>query len=204
MTVGLGLLVAQAGVKQREFAGKANIQICVKDAKGGWRIVDELKSAPLNFQFSIADAVGSKPLSTTFAFSGRTEKGMQLGASLKKGATGSSDLKTGLVEMELPVQLSVNGKTVDAVLKFTTESASGALGSIRGSRAQINERLRTAQLGMVTSSKIIDHLIAEGVINHEEQYNVSHGIGGGVDDIKAPIVDELLIVIFGEGTLKAL
>lgn len=159
------MLAASTAFKKREFTGNAVIQICAKDSSGKWQIVDDF-TAPLRFQFNIADVASNKGLSTDFAFSGRSKKGLSISARLKNGAIGNSDLTSGLVSLDLPLDITVDGKKAEAVFKFTTESAQGAAGNISGRRAKIDQAAKSAQLGMVSSVVIPNPGV---VVNHEEQ-----------------------------------
>ena len=211
------MLAASATFKKREFSGSAVIQICAEDSSGRWQIVDDF-TAPLQFKFNLADAARDKGLSTDFAFSGRTRKGLSISARLKGGATGNSDLTTGLVSMSLPLDITVDGKRAEAVFNFTTESAQGAAGKISGRRAKINETARSAQLGMVSSVVIPNPGV---VVNREEQAAgqtkesvVDQKQESSAGQKKEPVVEQkkiidekkgdLMIVICGDGLLKSL
>src|SRR5262245_26746233 len=93
--VGFSVLVAQARFRQGAFSGNVNVQVCTRDSAGKWQVVDEM-TAPLGFDFAIADVAKNKDVNTTFGFSGRTKKGVSVSARLKKGAIGNSDLTSGL------------------------------------------------------------------------------------------------------------
>jgi hypothetical protein len=118
-------------------------------------------------------------------------------------------LKTGQVDAELPVQLTVNGKTADVFLKFTTESAAGALGNVRGRRASINQAKRSAQLSMVSGTVIKDIglikdllVVDSGISTDNTPGVVDKNLQKRPPELKPP--DEFLLVIVGDGALQAL
>ena len=149
----------------------------------------------------IALAAG-KEVKSEFAFNGKSAGGRQVNVRLLRPGKGSSDLTEGKVGLELPLELSLDGKKSELLLKLTTESADSADGgTINGRRARIDHQARTATLAMVGNARFKDLLHVSEAVEQPRDDAISNIKGGKVGKVKAP--SELLLVVQSEGKLAA-
>src|SRR5581483_4443027 len=130
--VGFTVLVADTVTKQREATTEVILEL---RAKG-----------PANFTASIAEIASGKELTTGHNWTARSEKGRTINVRLAGPAKVRLDVTSGLLQLDAPFDVTVDGKKFRLNQKLSTESASAPVGQISGKKAQVNvsERSLTA------------------------------------------------------------
>jgi len=177
--------------KKRDFEGQIKAELCRKGADGRWEVFDTLVVPSVRLSASLTELTSGKDVNSEFTFQGKSAEGRQINVRMKRAGRGTADLKEGRVGLDLPLELTIDGKTSSLVLALTTESAQAADGTtINGSRAKIDVANRTATLSMVGNAKF-QSLIRDGTSNTR------------VEDLKLAQPSELLVVIRSSGKLTA-
>lgn len=150
----LGMIaVAGASVtEKRDFRGRFEINFCRKTAGGGWEIADKWVS-DTSFSLSVADVATGKEFTANSVWQGRTEKGRFISARLARAGKTKVNLADGKIEVELPFEVTVDGKRFVETFRATTESTAGATGTITGRRAAFNQSARTLTFTVVGSKE---------------------------------------------------
>jgi len=153
-----GVLLARALTAKRDFSGHIKVQFCGKTQDGRWETFDTVDipnvtiSASL-FDLESQDRMGNG-ISSKFTFGGRTEKGRQVNVRLLRPGKAAAELTTGKVELNLPIELLVDGRRFSLPLALTTDTArlpDG--GTISGRRATIDHATHSATLAMVGNAQ---------------------------------------------------
>jgi hypothetical protein len=211
--IAFGVLLASAVTKQRDAAINLRVRLCQKTADG-WTVVDEAKGSA-SFTASVADIASGKEIGTNHVWNVRSEKGRQLSIRLQRAGKVNLNPVSGLLALDLPFEVSVDGKKVTFSAKLSTEQNQSPIGPLNAKKAEINTSARTltaAVAGFTTIKRreLIDEVARVGqsnkvVINHEEQVKgkkegirVPGSVGGS-----AGLNDELIVVIEGSGKATA-
>ncbi|MGE0129928.1 MAG: hypothetical protein AB7U82_17740 [Blastocatellales bacterium] len=215
MFVAFGVFAANVVTKQRDAAVDLKVRLCKKAANGKWEVIDEAKGS-VNFTASVAEVASGKDVNTSHVWSPTSQKGRKLSIRLQRAGKVNLNPVTGLLSLNLPFEVSVDGKKVSFVSNLSTENTSSPIGSLNAKRAEINTSARTltaAVAGFTTLKQrdLIDNVarVGEGkgkvVVNHEEQ------IKGRKESIRTPgvvggsagVLEEFIVVIEGAGKATA-
>jgi hypothetical protein len=150
----LGMITAGAAVtEKRDFRGRFEISFYKKNAGGGWVVADKWIS-DVSFSLSVADVATGKEFTANSVWEGRTEKGRSISARLVRAGKTKVSLADGKIEVELPFEVTVDGKRFVETFKASIESTAGATGAINGRRAVFNQATKTVSLTVVGSKEI--------------------------------------------------
>ena len=188
-----GILLARALTAKRDFSGHIKVQLCGKTQDGRWETFDTVDISSVKFSASLnelesQDRMGN--ITTRFTFSGRTEKGRQVSVRLLRPGKAAAELTTGKVELELPIELSIDGKRFSLPLSLTTESArlpDG--GTISGRRATIDRATHSATLAMVGNASFTGPALNDAIQLVSAKGNLK--------------MSELLLAVQSDGRLTA-
>jgi hypothetical protein len=187
-------LIADTVTKERVISADVTISLCQKNEEGGWDIIDTAK-APLNATARVADLAAGREFTSFHNWTVQSEKGRRINARLADVArTSVIDLASGKINAEVPFDITVDGKKLRLVSKFTNDTLSTPIGELSGKRLEGN--LSSFSGGLVAFNSLkdrsaIDHILAGG-----------HNKFGNKEVVRRPFskrVDELVIVIRGEG-----
>ncbi|HZS07051.1 MAG TPA: hypothetical protein VFD58_19600 [Blastocatellia bacterium] len=208
--VGFTVLVADTVTKQREATTEVILELHQKGPGGAWRVIDRAKG-PANFTASIAEIASGKELTTGHNWTARSEKGRTINVRLAGPAKVRLDVTSGLLQLDAPFDVTVDGKKFRLNQKLSTESASAPVGQISGKKAQVNvsERSLTAEVAGFSSIRQPD--MVERLLHVSEAKKASAETSGKKPDIRSPftatssagIADELIIVVKGSGKVVA-
>lgn len=201
-----GWLMAQAG-KQRDASGTITLELCKKGANGQWQVIDRVKS-PVNFTASVMDLAAGKEITSNFSWRGTSEKGMRAEGRMLRAGKVKIDVTRGLLELDLPMEATVNGKKIPLNVKLSTESISSPTGQISGKKASLNNGTLTAGIvgfSVIKQRDLVDELAKVGDNNgtrkaDQKKENIrTSGVVGG----SAGLSEELIVVMRGDGTVRA-
>ncbi len=207
ITIGaFGWLMAEAG-KQRDASGTITLELCKKGANGQWEVIDRVKS-PVNFTASVMDLAAGKEITSNFSWRGTSEKGMRAEGRMLRAGKVKIDVTRGLLELDLPMEATVNGKKIPLNVKLSTESISSPTGQISGKKASLNNGTLTAGIvgfSVIKQRDLVDELAKVGDNNgtrkaeqKKEGIRTSGVVGGS-----AGLSEELVVVMRGDGTVRA-
>lgn len=201
-----GWLMAEAG-KQRDASGTITLELCKKGANGQWQVIDRVKS-PVNFTASIMDLAAGKEITSNFSWRGTSEKGMRAEGRMLRAGKVKIDVTRGLLELDLPMEATVNGKKIPLNVKLSTESISSPTGQISGKKASLNNGTLTAGIvgfSVIKQRDLVDELAKVGDNNgtrkadqKKDSIRTSGVVGGS-----AGLSEELIVVMRGDGTVRA-
>lgn len=201
-----GWLMAQAG-KQRDASGTITLELCKKGANGQWEVIDRVKS-PVNFTASVMDLAAGKEITSNFSWRGTSEKGMRAEGRMLRAGKVKIDVTRGLLELDLPMEATVNGKKIPLNVKLSTESISSPTGQISGKKASLNNGTLTAGIvgfSVIKQRDLVDELAKVGDNNgtrkadqKKESIRTSGVVGGS-----GGLSEELIVVMRGDGTVRA-
>ena len=191
--LGAGILSARAITAKRGFSGHIKVQLCGKTQDGRWETFDTVDLSSVKFSVSLyelesQDRMGN--ITTRFTFNGRTEKGRQVSVRLLRPGKAAAKLTTGKVELELPIELSIEGKRFSLPLSLTTDTArlpDG--GTISGRRATIDRATHAATLAMVGNASFTGPALNDALQLVSPKGNLK--------------LNELLLAVQSEGRLTA-
>lgn len=202
----VGWMMAQAG-KQRDASGTITLELCKKGANGQWEVIDRVKS-PVNFTASVMDLAAGKEITSNFSWRGTSEKGMRAEGRMLRAGKVKIDVTRGLLELDLPMEATVNGKKIPLNVKLSTESISSPTGQISGKKASLNNGTLTAGIvgfSVIKQRDLVDELAKVGDNNgtrkadqKKEGIRTSGVVGGS-----AGLSEELIVVMRGDGTVRA-
>lgn len=129
-----GGLVAYTTTRLMTVNLKSHIQICKKNEKGVWEILDEVGPANLSFDASFLDLTDSKKVSSQFIWRTKSKKGRPYSVRLLKPANVAFNPANGQFKAELIFEVTYDGKKANVPGKLTTESLTGPLGRLKGDR----------------------------------------------------------------------
>lgn len=196
LLVAFGALIADTVSKQRDATTNVTLEICKKGANGQWDIIDRAK-APANFTASVMDLASGKELTSNVNWSAKTEKGTALNVKLGRGVKVNLNPQRGLLELDTPFEISVNGKKMMLVTKLTTESISTPIGQLVGKRADLNIQAKTLTAGVVGFGSTKQRDVIDEILRGVESKGKAATVGG------TRAVDELIVVIKGDGRVVA-
>lgn len=184
-------LIAAAVIKTGEATGTVSVEICRKAANGTWEVIDRGKAqiqCALNYDGTPSNTIVSSSPSWSWNFT--SEKGRRVSATIVRQGKTRFDASTGLLEMDLPVEVNVDGKRERFVYKQTTESLSTVIGTLTGKRMTLTAdgfSGATVGVGILRNRELINHLcgITEANLAAKKQ--------------ATPAVSELVIVLRSEG-----
>ncbi len=201
-----GWLMAEAA-KQRDANGTITLELCRKGANGQWEVIDRVKS-PVNFTASVMDLAAGKEINSNFSWRGTSEKGLRAEGRMLRAGKVKLDAMRGLLELDLPMEATVNGKKIPLNVKLTTESLSSPTGQLSGKRAELNGKTLTAGIvgfSTIKQRDLVDELAKVGdnskagkFEQKKEAIRVSGVVGGS-----GGIADELIVVMRGDGKVTA-
>ncbi len=198
-----GVLVADSLTKQRDASGTITLELCKKGAGGQWEVVDRVKS-PVNFTASIAEITSGKEITSNFNWRGASEKGRIAQGRMLGAGKVKFDVLRGVLELELPMEATLDGKKIPLNVKLTTESISSPTGQISGKKAELNGKTPTG--GIVGFNVIKARDLANEPIAAVGQKNPGKKEGGrttGVVGGSAGLTEDLIVVMRGEGRVVA-
>ena len=188
-----GGLLARALTATRDFSGQVKVQLCGKTEDGHWETFDSVNISNVKISASVFDLESQDRMgniTSKFTFTGRTEKGRQVSVRLLRPGKTVVELTTGKVELDLPIELSLDGHRFTLPLSLTTESRRAADGeTITGRRATIDRRTHSATLAMVGNAGFTGSTLAEAVQLLQ-------------DKTGAPKLNELLLVLQSDGRVS--
>lgn len=177
-------LIAAAVVNTGEATGTVSVEICRKTADGKWEVIDRGKSqiqCALNYDGTPGNtAVSSSP---SWSWNFTSEKGRRVSATIIRKGKVRFEPATGLLEMDLPVEVNVDGKREQFLYKQTTESLSTVLGTLTGKRTT------------ATSDGFSGATVGVGILRNRELIRHLSGLQEG----RNINVNELVVVLRSEG-----
>lgn len=208
-----GWLAAEAG-KQRDANGTITLELCKKGANGQWEVIDRIKS-PVNFTASVMDLAAGKEITSNFNWRGTSEKGLRAEGRMMRAGKVKLDMTRGMLELDLPMEATVNGKKIPLNVKLTTESVSSPTGQISGKKASLSNGTLTGGIvgfSVIKQRDLVDELAKVGDNNgslvarkaeqkaeqKKEGIRTSAVVGGS-----AGLSEELIVVMRGDGTVRA-
>lgn len=204
-----GWLMAEAG-KQRDASGTLTLELCKKGANGQWEVIDRVKS-PVSFSASVLDLAAGKEITSNFSWRGTSEKGLRAEGRMLRAGKVKLDVLRGLLELDLPMEATVNGKKIPLNVKLTSESISSPTGQISGKRAELNGKTLTAGIvgfSVIRQRDLVDELAKVGDNNgslvarkteqKKEGIRTSGTVGGS-----GGLSEELIVVMRGDGVVRA-
>lgn len=189
-------LVAATVLNSGEATGMVTVEVCRKAADGTWEVMDRGK-APIQCALSYTGAPGNASVSSAPSWSWNltSEKGRRISATILRNGKARFEAATGLLELDLPIEVTVDGKRERLSYKQTTESLSTVIGPLSGKRLTVNgDSLSgaTVGIGILRNRELINHLcgVADAKLGDKKK--------------AAPAVNELVVVLRSEGraTLK--
>ncbi len=205
-----GWLMAQAG-KQRDASGTITLELCKKGASGQWEVIDRVKS-PVNFTASVMELAAGKEITSNFSWRGTSEKGMRAEGRMLRAGKVKLDVTRGLLELDLPMEATVNGKKIPLNVKLTSESISSPTGLISGKKASLNNGTLTAGIvgfSVIKQRDLVDELAKVGDNNgtrkvEQKAEQKKEGVRtSGVVGGSGGLSEELIFVMRGDGTVRA-
>lgn len=203
-----GWLAAQAG-KQRDASGTITLELCKKGANGQWEVIDRVKS-PVNFTASVMDLAAGKEITSNFNWRGTSEKGLRAEGRMMRAGKVKLDVMRGMLELDLPMEATVNGKKIPLNVKLTTESVSSPTGQLSGKKASLNNGTLTGGIvgfSVIKQRDLVDELAKVGdnsgsmlsrKADQKKEIRTSGVVGGS-----AGLSEELIVVMRGDGTVRA-
>ena len=149
------LAFARTLLAKREFTAPLKVKLCGKTADGKWTVLDSFEVPSAKVSASLVDLASAKGVNSSFAVSGRTQMGKQVSVRMVRDGRATANLTTGFVEVDLPIEIAIDGKRTVTNLKMTTETAAGPDGgTISGKRGVIDTASRSARIGFVGTAKV--------------------------------------------------
>jgi len=147
MLIAVGGLVADTVSKQRDANGRLEISLCEPDGKGGWKVIDKARDN-LSLSVSVAQlaAGASKQIESKYVWTARSEKGRQFSVRVARSGNVSLDLTSGSLNLDVPFEVTVDGRKAVTEARLTTGSLPTPLGSISGKRADLQNGALSAEL----------------------------------------------------------
>lgn len=203
-----GWLAAEAG-KQRDASGTITLELCKKGENGQWQVIDRIKS-PVNFTASVMDLAAGKEITSNFSWRGTSEKGLRAEGRMLRAGKVKLDVTRGMLELDLPMEATVNGKKIPLNVKLTTESVSSPTGQLSGKKASLNNGTMTGGIvgfSVIKQRDLVDELAKVGdnsgsmlarKVEQKKEIRTSGVVGGS-----AGLSEELIVVMRGDGTVRA-
>lgn len=190
------VLIAAAVVNSGEATGTVTVEVCRKAADGTWEVIDRGK-APIQCALSYTGAPGNASVSSSPSWNWNltSEKGRRISATIGRGGKARFEASSGLLEVELPIEVTVDGKRERLSYKQTTESLNTVIGTLSGKRlTATGDSLSgaTVGLGILRNRELIDHLCRGADVKPGDKKKANAS------------VNELVVVLRSEGraTLK--
>jgi hypothetical protein len=156
------LLIAATVLNRGEASGMVSVEICQKTADGKWEVIDRGKASiqcALNYNGAPGNTTVSSSPSWSWAFT--SEKGRRVSATILRTGKARFDATTGMLELDLPIEVNVDGKRERFSYKQTTESLATVIGTLTGKRlTKTGDGLSgaTVGLGILRNRELINHL----------------------------------------------
>jgi hypothetical protein len=145
----VGALLAAVATKKFQVQTSVDITLCQADGQGGWKVIDNLRGSA-SFEATPTELASGNEYTTHQPWIARSEKGCQVSGRTTRPVVEKWDKTSGEYQLTLPVELTVNGQTINLTLLATTETISTPIGSISGQRATwANNTLSAALVGVV-------------------------------------------------------
>lgn len=181
-------LIAAAVIKTGEATGTVSVEICRKAANGTWEVIDRGKAqiqCALNYNGAPGNTLVSSSPSWSWNFT--SEKGRRVSATILRAGKARFDAATGLLELDLPIEVNVDGKRERFSYQQTTESLSTVIGTLTGKRLT------------VTADGLSGATVGLGILRNRELINHLCGIGSLQRKDKNSDLNELVVVLRSEG-----
>jgi hypothetical protein len=150
----LGIIVADAVTKPLSVQLRSDIQICKKDEKGGWTLIDEVGPANLQFDASLVDLAAGSKIQSSFVWTAKSKNGQDYSVRLAEPADIKFDVKSGQLTGDLKFSVSWKGKSAIVPAHITTESLSTPLGAKAGKRAHGLLGLEPVSVSVVSANDL--------------------------------------------------
>jgi len=183
LTITLGTVIAYSAGKRQSVSGQIVTELYRKGDGGQWKVMDRLV-APANFE---AVTYGSYA-QTDFVWKGRTEQGCHLEVRWGGRNRYHLDVPGGLLEFEVPIEFTLNGKTLAVPVKCSTGSIRTPFSTLSGQRATIRDGSLYATVVGAGSFQAPSGL-----------FRCSGGAQGRKSDEKETAHDSFFVVLKGEG-----
>ncbi|HEX4950771.1 MAG TPA: hypothetical protein VFZ34_29185 [Blastocatellia bacterium] len=146
----VGVLLAAVVNKRFQVQTSVEVILCQEDGKGGWKIIDRARDTS-RFESTLIELASKREYASDFKWHGRSEKGCQAIAGQSRPVAEKWDKTTGVYELTVPTEFTINGKTFNATYKATTERIDTPIGSFSGERATWANN--TLSAGLVSTFK---------------------------------------------------
>lgn len=203
MILALGVLVAHSLFKKRTFTGDIQFEVCLKKGSA-FQVVDRLKLNHVTFDVSVADLATGKEVTTPITWEcPPTEQGRKVSTRLLRAASAKFDPTQGILTLEVPFTLNIDGQRAECLVKFTTESLSTPSGLLTGKRAQISGH--NAEIALVGFGPIRSPHLADILASHQKSEQGYGGNSGAQRPGGNPAggTPEVALVVKAAGTITA-
>jgi hypothetical protein len=201
LLVAFGVFAANVVTKQRDASIDLRVRLCKKAANGKWEVIDEAKGST-SFTASVAEVASGKDISTNHVWNPTSQKGRKLSIRLQRAGKVNLNPVTGLLELSLPFEVSVDGKKVSFISKLSTENTSSPIGPLNAKRGVINTSARTLTAAVAGFNTIKQRDLIDNVARVGQDKKESGGAPGSVGG-SAGLNEELIVVIEGSGRAVA-
>ncbi|MCG3161931.1 MAG: hypothetical protein JMDDDDMK_03159 [Acidobacteria bacterium] len=211
MFAAFSVFAANAVFKQRDAAVDLKIRLCKKTADGKWEVVDEAKSS-FNFSASVADVASGKDINTNHVWNPTSQKGRKISVRLQRAGKVQLNPINGLLALDLPFEVTVDGKKILLNTKLSTENTSSPIGPLSARRAVIDKNARTLTAGVAGFNTIKQRDLVDNIARVGEGKKENLGAAPGKKEgIRTPgavggsagLNEELIVVIEGAGKATA-
>jgi len=131
----LAVAVGWAATRERNVSLQATAEI-YQWAGGRWEAVDTVRSSP-SFAIKVADSAGGIEGRTDFIWNGTSSNGHAVKAGWGGPAQFRFNPGTGVIEVNVRLDFTIDGTRVGAPARLTTESIDSPVGTIHGERAAL-------------------------------------------------------------------
>ncbi|HEX9654595.1 MAG TPA: hypothetical protein VGA99_12875 [bacterium] len=132
--VAFGGLIARTATRPMAVQLKSHIQICQKNEKGSWEVIDEVGPETLNFEASLLELASGKKVNSAFNWQTKSKKGLPYSVRLHEPASINLNPVNGQLDADLKFAITYDGQTAVVTGKLTTESVDGPRGLRKGKR----------------------------------------------------------------------
>jgi hypothetical protein len=148
-----GALLAAA---DKRFQVQTSVEVILyqADGQGGWKVVDRARDSA-RFESSAIELGSKREFASNFKWRARSEKGCQIGGNQTRPVAEKWEQTSGVYELTVPAEFTINGKTFNATYRATTEAVQTPIGSLSGQRASWANN--TLSAGLVSVLKFRAH-----------------------------------------------
>lgn len=161
IVLAIGAMVVDALTKQRQVSGDIILEACRKGANGQWEVFDRARGR-VSASASVLDVARGKEFKSNLKWEPRSEQGRQI--SLKQVGEGKAtvDAASGEVNVEIPINVSIDGRALSLTAKLTNRTITTPLGTVSGKRLEI--RGATLSAGVVGFIEIKEPGVVEALL----------------------------------------